>query len=218
MKPLPRWPRRGLYLITPDEPDTRRLLQRVAAVIATGLALVQYRNKSAAPALRREQASTLLPLCRASGVPLIINDDWRLAADLGAEGAHLGDDDGRIAEARAALGPAAVLGASCYDDLERARRAAHAGASYLAFGAFFASGTKPLARRADLSLLAASAVFGLPRVAIGGITPDNARLLAAAGADLVAVIGGVFDAPDPAAAARAIADLYDPIASSNHTE
>jgi thiamine-phosphate pyrophosphorylase len=208
MNPELGWPRRGLYLITPDEPDTRRLLQRTAAVLAAGPALVQYRNKAASAAKRREQAHALLSLCRASGVALVINDDWRLAADLGADGAHLGDDDGGIAEARAALGPRAVLGASCYNDLERARRAANAGASYLAFGAFFPSGTKPLARRAGLSLLADSAAFGLPRVAIGGITADNARLLITAGADLVAVIGGVFDAPDPTAAARAIGDCF----------
>ncbi len=218
MNPELRWPRRGLYLITPDEPDTLRLVDRVAAVISAGPALVQYRNKAASPALRREQALRLLPLCRDAGVPLVINDDWRLAADLGADGAHLGEDDGRIAEARAALGPAAILGASCYDDLERARRAAAAGASYLAFGAFFPSGTKPLARRADLSLLVASAGFGLPRVAIGGVTSDNACLLVAAGADLVAVIGAVFDAADPAAAARAISDCFAPLAVSKQTE
>ncbi|MCX7032588.1 MAG: thiamine phosphate synthase [Arenimonas sp.] len=211
MNPELGWPRRGLYLITPDEPDTLRLMDRVGAVIAAGPVLVQYRNKAADAAQRREQAGQLLALCRASGVPLVINDDWRLAAELGADGAHLGDDDGSLAQAREALGPRAILGASCYDDLERARRAAQAGASYLAFGAFFPSGTKPLARRASPSLLEASAAFGLPRVAIGGITPDNAPLLAAAGADLVAVIGGVFDAPDPAAAARAIRDAFAPL-------
>lgn len=211
MNPELGWPRRGLYLITPDEPDTLRLMDRVGAVIAAGPVLVQYRNKAADAAQRREQAGRLLVLCRAAGVPLVINDDWTLAAELGADGAHLGDDDGGIAQARAALGPHAILGASCYDDLERARRAAQAGASYLAFGAFFPSGTKPLARRASPSLLEASAAFGLPRVAIGGITPDNAPLLAAAGADLVAVIGGVFDAPDPAAAARAIRDAFAPL-------
>lgn len=205
------WPRRGVYLITPDEPDTTRLHDRVAAALAAGPALLQYRNKAAGDALRCEQAAMLLPLCRAAGVPLLVNDDWRLAAELGADGAHLGEHDGEIARARAALGPAALLGASCYDDPERGRRAAAAGASYLAFGAFFPSGTKPLARRANPSLLAASAPFGLPRVAIGGITPDNARSLVTAGADLVAVIGGVFDAPDPAAAVRALRACFEPL-------
>ena len=205
------WPRRGVYLITPDDADTARLHDRVLPALAAGPALLQYRNKAAGAALRREQAAMLLPLCRAAGVPLVVNDDWALAAELGADGAHLGADDGEIALARAALGPAALLGASCYDDIERARRAAAAGASYLAFGAFFASGTKPLARRAGLGLLADSADLGLPRVAIGGITPDNARGVVTAGADLVAVIGGVFDAPDPAAAVRALRACFHPL-------
>jgi thiamine-phosphate pyrophosphorylase len=204
-------PRRGVYLITPDEADTARLRERLVPVLAAGPALLQYRNKAANPALRREQAAMLLPLCRAAGVPLVVNDDWRLAADLGAEGAHLGEQDGEISRARAALGPGAILGASCYNELPLARRAAAAGASYLAFGAFFHSGTKPLARRADPSLLADSAVFGLPRVAIGGITADNARSLVEAGADLVAVIGGVFDTPDPAAAVRALRACFEPL-------
>ena len=197
------WPRRGLYLLTPDDPDTDRFLARVLPVLADGPVLLQYRNKAADPGERRRQVEALLPACRALGLPLLVNDDWRLAAELGADGAHLGEHDGGIAEARAALGPGILLGASCYDQPGLARRAAAAGASYVAFGAFFASGTKPLARRADLSLLADSAGLGLPRVAIGGVTPDNARSLVAAGADLVAVIGGVFDAPDPAAAVRA---------------
>lgn len=208
------WPRRGVYLVTPDETDSGRLRDRLAPVLAAGPALIQYRNKAADGALRRAQAAMLLPLCRAAGVPLLINDDWRLAAELGADGVHLGEGDGDIAQARAALGPAALLGASCYDDLGRARRAHAAGASYLAFGAFFASGTKPHARRAELSLLADSGALGLPRVAIGGVTPDNARTLVAAGADLLAVIGGVFDAPDPAAAVRALRACFDPLSSS----
>ena len=198
----PGRPLRGLYLLTPDDNDTTRLLDRVRAVIAQA-ALLQYRNKAADEALRREQATALLPLCREAGVPLVVNDDWRLAADIGADGAHLGEDDGALREARQALGRDAILGASCYDDIARAEAAATAGASYLAFGAFFLSSTKPAARRATPELLAASARFGLPRVAIGGITPDNARRLVAAGADMVAVISGVFDAPEPAAAARA---------------
>jgi thiamine-phosphate pyrophosphorylase len=210
MKPLPAWPRRGLYLITPDEPDTTRLLARVAGPLAAGTALLQYRNKGADAALRREQAAALLPLCRAAGVPLLINDDWPLAVELGAEGAHVGEDDGELTQARAALGPQAILGASCYNEIGRAEAAAAAGASYLAFGAFFPSGTKPLARRADPALLQASARLGLPRVAIGGITPDNGGLLVAAGANLLAVIGGVFDAPDPTAAARAYGRCFDP--------
>jgi thiamine-phosphate pyrophosphorylase len=203
------WPRRGLYAITPDEPDTAQLLARVAPVLHAGAVWVQYRNKDADAALRSEQARALLPLCRRHGVPLIINDDWRLAAAIGADGAHVGRDDGQLASAREALGAGAILGASCYDDLELARSASAAGASYVAFGAFFPSPTKPQAPRAALELLRDSADLGLPRVAIGGITPDNARSLVSAGADFVAVISGIFDAPDPAAATRAYRSCFD---------
>lgn len=204
------WPRRGLYLLTPDEPDTGRLLARLAPVLAAGPALVQYRNKQADPPLRARQARAVLEACRAAGVPMLVNDHWRLAADIGAEGAHLGEHDDDLASARAVLGPGAILGASCYDDLQRADAAARAGASYLAFGAFFPSGTKPGARRAHPDLLRAAARLGLPRVAIGGLSPDNAAPIVAAGADLLAVVGAVFDAPDPAAAARAFRRLYEP--------
>ena len=205
----PQWPRRGLYAITPDEADTARLLVRVEAVLQAGAAWLQYRNKQADSALREHQAQALQPLCRRHGVPLIINDDWRLAAALGADGAHLGQNDGELAAARKALGAGAILGASCHDDLKLAQAARAAGASYVAFGAFFPSPTKPHARRASLDLLRDSATLGVPRVAIGGITPDNARLLVAAGADLLAVISGVFDAPDPAAATRAYLSSFD---------
>ncbi len=206
----PERPPRGLYLITPDEDDTGRLLDRVGRALAGAPTWLQYRNKRAGDALRREQARELLVLCRRHGVPLIVNDDWRLAAEIGADGAHVGLDDGDLATARAALGPRAILGASCYDRLPLAAAAAREGASYIAFGAFFPSSTKPLARRATPDLLAASAGLGLPRVAIGGITPDNARLVIEAGADLVAVIAGVFDHADPAAAVRAYRRCFDP--------
>jgi thiamine-phosphate pyrophosphorylase len=171
--------------------------------------LVQYRNKSVDAAARRKQAEALMHLCRRASVPLIVNDDLALTQAIDAEGVHLGEHDGDIAAARALLGPQALIGASCYDDLNRAHAAAAAGASYLAFGAFFPSSTKPNARRATLELLRDSAALGLPRVAIGGITPDNARSLVEAGADLLAVISGVFDAADPRAAARAYRACFD---------
>jgi thiamine-phosphate pyrophosphorylase len=197
-----RWARRGLYAITPDEADTGRLLARVETVLRAGATWLQYRNKAASDDLRAEQAIALLPLCREVGVPLIINDDWALAAAIGADGAHLGRDDGEIALARHELGPDALLGASCYADLRLARQALFAGADYVAFGAFFPSATKPDAVAAPLSLLEDAAALGVPRVAIGGIRPDNARPLVAAGADLLAVISGLFDAADPALATR----------------
>ncbi|MFC5576665.1 thiamine phosphate synthase [Lysobacter niabensis] len=205
----PLWPRRGLYAITPDEPDTGRLLARVESVLRAGATWLQYRNKTASDDLRAEQALALQPLCRSFDVPLIINDDWALAAAIGAAGAHLGEDDGQLALARHEMGPDAVLGASCYDDAGLARQAVFAGASYVAFGAFFPSPTKPNARQASPALLQEAAALGVPRVAIGGITPDNARPLVEAGADLVAVISGVFDAPDPAAATRAYLSCFE---------
>ena len=203
------WPRRGLYAITPDEPDTDRLLARVATVLSAGATWLQYRNKSAGDDLRAEQALALKPLCSRFGVPLIINDDWALAAAIGAAGAHVGENDGELALARHELGPDAILGASCYDDLKLARQAVFAGASYVAFGAFFASPTKPNARRASTDLLRGAASLGVPRVAIGGITPDNARPLVDAGADFLAVISGVFDAPDPTAATRTYLSCFE---------
>ena len=202
-----RWPRRGLYLITPDEHDTARLLARTGAVLGSA-ALLQYRNKPAAPALRLEQAAALLELCGARGVPLIVNDDAGIAGTIGADGVHLGEDDDDSVNVRALLGADAVIGVSCYDDPQRAEAAVASGADYLAFGAFFPSPTKPGARRAPRALLQESRRFGLPLVAIGGISPGNAGALIAAGADLIAVISGVYDAPDPPAAAHAYAALF----------
>lgn len=201
---------RGLYLVTPDDADGARLLARVAAVLPARPALLQYRNKLADAAARREQAAALAGLCRAAGVKLIINDDPALALAVGADGVHLGRDDGDIAAARAALGAGRIVGASCYDEWSRAQAAAAAGADYLAFGAMFPSSTKPLAVRAPLELLGrARREFGREVAAIGGITLDNAAQLVGAGADLVAVISDVFAAPDPLARARAYAALFD---------
>ena len=200
--------RRGLYLVTPDEPDGDRLLAQVAPLLAE-TACLQYRNKAADADLRLQQARALRALCAGSGVPLIINDDIELAAAVDADGVHLGEHDAAIDDARARLGATAIIGVSCYDELARAQRAAAAGADYVAFGAFFLSPTKPDARRATPELLRQAEALGLQRVAIGGITPENAATVVAAGADLIAVISGVFDAPDPVAAARACRALFD---------
>ncbi len=199
---------RGLYLLTPDEADTAILLERTRRALSAGVRWLQYRNKRADAALRREQASLLLDICRQYGAPLIVNDDTELAASLKADGVHLGQDDGGIAAARAMLGQGAIIGASCYDSLDRARHAHAQGASYLAFGAFFPSATKPDARRAPIELLHAASSFGLPLVAIGGITPDNGGLLTAAGANLLAVVSSVYGAPDPAATVRAFHSCF----------
>ena len=199
---------RGLYLVTPDERDPSRLLGRVAPLLPFS-ACLQLRAKSMKHEALREAASLLRTACREAGVPFIVNDDARLARQVGADGVHLGEHDAAVAEARALLGDDALIGASCYDDLGRARDAAASGADYIAFGAFFPSPTKPNARRASTDLLRDSAALGLPRVAIGGITLDNARALVDAGADLVAVISGVFDAPDPIRAARAYLSCFE---------
>jgi thiamine-phosphate pyrophosphorylase len=193
---------RGVYLITPDDTDNARLLERVRPLLA-GTTWLQYRNKAVDAPTRLAQATALQALCAEAGVPLIINDDVGLALQVGAAGVHLGEDDGDIAAARALLGPQAIIGASCYDEFERAQRAVAAGASYVAFGAFFPSRSKVTPRRANPELLRQSAALGVPRVAIGGLTPDNSRPVVEAGADLIAVISGVFSEADPVAALEA---------------
>lgn len=200
--PQPARAARGVYLITPDEADTARLLERVQPLLGAGATWLQYRNKAADAGTRRVQARALQDVCAAAGVPLIINDDAALAAAVGAAGVHLGEDDGDIAAARALLGPGALIGASCYDQLELARRAVAAGANYVAFGAFFPSRSKATTRRAHPRLLHEAAALGVPRVAIGGLAADSAAPLVAAGADLLAVISSVFAADDPVAALR----------------
>ncbi len=200
--------RRGLYLITPDEADATRLLRRVLPLLPFA-ACLQLRSKVMDAPRLRSIGIRLRRECHATGVAFIVNDDPHLAHEVGADGVHLGEHDGAIAAARTLLGDDAIIGASCYDDLQRACDAVAAGANYVAFGAFFPSPTKPHARRATTALLQASANLQVPRVAIGGITPDNARTLVAAGADLIAVISGVFDAPDPVAAARAYLPCFD---------
>jgi thiamine-phosphate pyrophosphorylase len=206
--PQPLHAPRGVYLITPDETDTARLLTRVQPLLA-GTTWLQYRNKAVDAATRLNQAQALQRLCAHAGVPLVINDDAALALQVGAAGVHLGEDDGDIAAARTLLGPQAIIGASCYDELALAQRAVQAGASYVAFGAFFPSRSKITPRRASPELLRQSAALGVPRVAIGGLTPDNAPPIVAAGADLIAVISGVFAEPDPLAALQAYRRCFD---------
>ncbi|KRE96506.1 thiamine-phosphate synthase [Frateuria sp. Soil773] len=201
----------GLYAIT-DGPRAD-LLDAVAQALAGGARLLQYRDKTDDAPRRRAEAAALKRLCAAHGVPLIVNDDVALAAAVQADGVHLGERDGDIAAARAVLGERAIVGASCYNSLDRARAAAAQGASYVAFGAFFASPTKPMAPHASPELLRQSAALGVPRVAIGGITPDNGGSLIDAGADYLAVISAVFGAADVRRAARSFADLY-----SSHRE
>ena len=211
MTATPFPPVRGLYAIS-DGPRAD-LLDACAAALAGGATILQYRDKSSEHARRLDEARALQALCLRHRVPLIVNDDIALAAAVGAAGVHLGEDDAAIAEARARLGASAIIGVSCYDSLERARQFAALGADYLAFGAFFPSPTKPHARVAALQLLREAKPLGLPLVAIGGITHDNASLLVEAGADAVAVISALFGAADVRAAALRFSALFDTTAS-----
>lgn len=200
---------RGLYAVTPDLADTSALLGKVEAALAGGARLLQYRNKTADAALKLEQARALAALCRRHQVPLIINDHLDLALAVDAEGLHLGSEDGSVAAARIRLGPEKLLGVSCYRRIENACEAARLGANYVAFGGFFPSRVKPSAVRAPLSVLGdAKRQQALPVVAIGGITVDNAPELIAAGADSVAVISALFDAPDIKTAAQRFSAIF----------
>jgi thiamine-phosphate pyrophosphorylase len=201
----------GLYAVTPDLLDTRLLVRGVEAALAGGARAIQYRNKAADTALAAAQAAALSQVHAARGGLYIVNDDPALAAAVDADGVHLGEDDGAIAAARELIGPERIIGVSCYDRFELAETAVAAGADYVAFGSFHASIVKPGARRADASLLTRAKSLGVPVVAIGGITAENARALFAAGADAVAVISAVFDpaeARDIEAAARAIDSVF----------
>ena len=205
----PRRLPRGLYAITPDLIATEALLDAVEAAIRGGAIWIQYRNKTAAFEDRKRQAQALCQLCHRCRVPLIVNDDPRLAWDIGADGVHLGQDDPHYEEARALLGPQAILGVSCYNSLDQAVSAQRIGANYVAFGRFFPSKTKPEAKQAPLALLhEARRQLSIPIVAIGGITPENGGALIEAGADLLAVIEGVFGQPDLEAAARRYTELF----------
>lgn len=213
---LVRWRARGLYAITPEEPDSAVLLERVRRCLDGGAAALQYRAKSLAFERQREQASRLAALCHARGVPLIVNDSVELARVVGADGVHLGRGDGDARAARAALG-GGIVGISCYNELGRVRDAVAGGADYVAIGSVFPSATKPGAVHAPLELLSQAArIGGRPVVAIGGITAQNAAEAIRAGADMVAVISAVFDAPDMESAARAIARLFHEPAAGVH--
>lgn len=200
---------RGLYPVTPDIPDTAILHQQVEHALLGGARLLQYRNKTADAALRREQIVALRSLCARHDALLVVNDDWALALSLGATAIHLGRDDGDPATVRREAGDDVLIGVSCYADLERAGRLAPV-ADYLAFGSLFPSRTKPQAPGAALALLAQARRFGLPVVGIGGI--DEARLgqVYAAGADAAALITAVFGVADIAAAVGRLQALEAP--------
>ena len=206
----------GLYAVTPDLDDTDRLVALVDAALTGGARVVQYRNKTAGPSLRHEQALRIATRCARRGRPFIVNDDADLALSIDGAGLHVGMDDFASTDGlhalRRRMGPSRLLGVSCYRSLERARDAVAAGADYVAFGSVFPSATKPLAPSAALDLFAAARALGVPLVGIGGITRERLPALIAAGADAAAVIGDLFASIEPAgvtARAAALAALFD---------
>ena len=209
-----RFPARGLYAITQTKnKSAETIINEVEAVIRGGAVIVQYRDKN--PVDSFFLASELVKICHRNNVPLIINDDVELAARVGADGVHIGKEDGAIAQARKHLGHEAIIGVSCYDFVERALDAQGQGATYIAFGRFFPSASKPLAAPAKIETLQqAKLALKIPIVAIGGILPENGAQLLAAGADLLAVIGGLFDS-QPEQSARAYQALFQSPASEN---
>lgn len=204
---LQNW--RGLYAITPDAVPTVKLATQVEQALQGGAQVVQYRNKQLDALQRCEQALTLRALCQAYKVPLLINDDVELALAIGADGVHLGLGDLDPAIARQRLGTDAIIGVSCYDQFALAYDAYIAGADYVAFGSFFPSPTKPLAIQASTRLLRhAKNMLPIPTVAIGGITLENGSALVVAGADMLAVIGGLFEGDDVRVTAKLFTALF----------
>ena len=203
----------GLYAITDSTLiPPGQLTSCVSLAIAGGASVIQYRDKQAPDHERFRDATALATLCHQHNIPLIINDDVELAMAAGASGVHLGSTDLPIRQTRKRLGPRAIIGVSCYNDLERAIAAAQAGADYVAFGRFFPSHSKPDAPPADTAVLnRARRQLDLPIVAIGGITPGNGQSLLAAGANLLAAIHGVFGQPDIRAAAAQYTELFQRI-------
>lgn len=210
----------GLYGITPDWDDVDKLESAVQAAIAGGMRALQLRHKTASPTARERLAKRLQAICLAHQVPLIINDDWRLALAIGAAGVHLGKDDDDPAMVRNALACDMWLGVSCYGDINRARQMLALGVDYIAFGAMFSSNTKPHASGASLDVITQARTLTqdmaqqVAVVAIGGITVDNAPSVLAAGADSLAVVGGLFMSQDIETTARAFDALMSPARSA----
>ncbi len=186
---------KGLYAITPDMADLNTLVHKTQLVIEGGAFMVQYRSKIQDRAVKIQQCAAILRLCREYGVPCIVNDDVEMCRILEADGVHLGENDDNIAEVRHILGEDAIIGSSCYDQLDRAKQAQKEGATYVAFGAVFPTPTKPNAPRATLELLReAKREIHIPIVAIGGITVNNAHDVIETGVDAIAVITSLFEA------------------------
>jgi len=201
---------RGLYAITDDKliPESA-FAPTIEQALRGGAAIIQYRDKSTDQSKRSRQARALRALCNDYRATLIINDDIALAKMVAADGVHLGEHDASIEHARSLLGNTTIIGISCYDQLHRALNAQAAGADYVAFGAVFSSSTKPAARSASCELIAAAKTkLDIPACAIGGIDRSNAAEVVAAGADMVALINGLFGADDIQQTAKHITGLF----------
>ncbi|WP_455200347.1 thiamine phosphate synthase [Kaarinaea lacus] len=210
----------GLYAITPcsslQSLSTSELVSKIHAAIEGGARIVQYREKQLPEAARRQQVHAIKSLCETHNVCFLVNDDVAMAHDVGAQGVHLGKGDLSLVQAREILGDSAIIGISCYNQLELAVRAQEQGADYVAFGRFFSSQTKPSAVQADIELLIrAKTELSIPIACIGGITAENAKLLVSAGADMLAVINAIFGTKDNSSAedirqaAHQIAECFD---------
>lgn len=201
-----------LYLVTPPAFDPDAFRRELEAALGGGdVACLQLRLKGADDDAVRRAARALMPLCHAQDVAFIVNDRPDLAAALGADGVHIGQEDADYASARAALGSAGIVGVTCHNSKHLAYEAAERGADYVAFGAFFPTATKEPKTRADLELLRDwSLSMTVPCVAIGGITVENCAPLVEAGADFLAVVNGVWSFPaGPAAAVAAFNEVFD---------
>ncbi len=200
---------KGLYIVTPDWDDTDKMVAATEAALKGGVALVQYRHKTATPELRKEQASRLLALCRQYDRPFIINDFIELCLELDADGIHVGGTDAPVAEVRKLIGPEKILGASCYGSMEMAQQAQEAGASYVAFGGFYPSRVKKYEVTTPVDIITrAKAQLTVPVVVIGGMTQENSVPLIKEGTDMVAAISSVYMTDDPQASAQAFAELF----------
>ncbi len=200
---------KGLYLVTPDWDDTDQLLSLTESALKAGIAMLQYRHKTATEALQRHQATALRDLCRQYKVPFIINDHLALCEEIDADGVHVGGTDATVAAVRSVMGPDKIIGASCYGDLQRAHDAAAAGANYVAFGGFYPSRVKKYEVSTPVDIISrAKATLTVPVCVIGGMTPENAVPLVNEGADLVAAISSVYQHERPASAAAEFVRLF----------
>ena len=200
---------KGLYAITPDMADLNTLIQKTQLAIEGGAFMVQYRSKIQDRDVKMQQCAAILRLCREYKIPCIVNDDVDMCRALEADGVHLGEKDDNIAEVRRILGEDAIIGSSCYDQLNRAKLAQKEGASYVAFGAMFETSTKPNAPRATLELLReAKSQIQIPIVAIGGITMNNAHDVIETGIDAIAVINSLYESNSIKETAETLSSMF----------